>query len=74
MKMIIINNANKYSSFLMKELMANDATFLGIGNVVYVVDNKNNEGLKAFIESQIENGDAIKIKGKIRLITEYRIL
>lgn len=74
MKMIIINNANKYSSFLMKELMANNATFLGIENVVYVVDDKNNEGLKAFIESQIDKRDAIKIKGRIKLITEYRIL
>ena len=74
MKMIIIDNANKYNNFLMKELMANNATFLGIGNIVYVVDDKVNEGLKAFIESQIESRDVTKIKGKMKLVTEYRIL
>lgn len=74
MKMIMIDNADKYSSFLMKELIVNNATFLGIGNVVYVVDDKKNEGLKSLIESEIEDGDAIKIKGKIKLVTNNRIL
>lgn len=74
MKMIIIDNADRYSSFLMKKLIENNAVYVGVGNTVYVVDDKKNEGLKAFIESQIDDGDAIKIKGKIKLFTNNRVL
>lgn len=74
MKFIMIDNAEKYSNFLMKELIVNNAVFIGVGKLVYVVDDKKNEGLKSLIESEIEDGDAIKIKGKVKLITEHRVL
>lgn len=74
MKFIMIDNAEKYSNFLMKELIVNNAVFIGVGKLVYVVDDKKNEGLKLLIESEIEDGDAIKIKGKVKLITEHRVL
>lgn len=73
MKFLQIDNIQKYDSFLMKELNTQMATCFYHEGMLYIHDDKQNEGLQALISSQVEPDDVYHVSGKLSFIIKSKV-